>query len=420
MEGYMKIVRICSIGLYAQQYKAFVVQNLTAPVSYEGALEAMRKKGMLYPSSYGAQMKTLGIESHDIVPDFPFLQNLWKYQYGSRDGTNIFLEQIQHYKPDIIYFQELDVLPHALRKTLKQKFPFVKVITGFKGFPPRIYSDYSDLDHIFISYPYFQKTWEQVGVSVTLLPHCFDPGTADSTDIAQNSARPIDFSFVGSTGYGNQSQQGRYLDLLYMLEKTSLEIWGKEQEVRRGYLGLKSVAIGMASVIPHALLEYIRTHISKHSSSIDLFMRDTILVKKGTIPVFDWFLWKKPIHSLYPERFHNPVFGHDYLSVLSSSRISLNRHTDELWEGGNIRTFEITGMGSCLLVDDRENIDSLFDEDEIVTYTSREDCVEKVNYLLNHNFEREVIANRGALRVRKNHMTIHRCEVIARALLGIV
>lgn len=409
----MILLRICSIGLYAKQYESFVHKNITDSVSYEEAMKSMWRGGMLYPSGFCRQMNALGIEAHDIVPDFPFLQTLWKNQYGLHNGEDIVIAQIQHYRPDVIYFQELDVMSHAFRKSLKSQFPFVKIITGFKGFPPRMFSDYTDLDHIFISYPYFQKAWQDIGVPVTILPHCFDPGSNVSTE---ETPKQHNFTFVGSTGFGNLAQEGRYNDLRELLTQTPLEVWGKERSINKTYLITKGLALSISHLLPRNALYYIRSLLSSRFTKLDLFLRDSLLVKDKLIQAFDWYIFKPPLKKLFPKKFHDPVVGQEYLSVLSASKISFNRHTDEKWEGGNIRTFEATGSGACLLTDDRDNLNALFRDDEIVRYVSIEDAVDKITYLLAHPDETARIAARGRIRTLRDHTTQNRCKTVASVL----
>lgn len=409
----MSILRICSVGLYTKQYEAFVRKNIIGSITYEEALKLMWQGGTLYPSGFCRQMNTLDIKAHDIVPDFPFLQTLWKNQYGLHNEENIVMTQIQHYRPDVVYFQELDVLPHSFRQSIKSQFPFIKIITGFKGFPPRMFSDYADLDHVFISYPHFQKQWETVGVPVTILPHCFDPGSDTSTEA---TSKQYNFTFVGSTGFGNLAQEGRYNDLRELLTRTSLEIWGKEQNINRTYLLLKGFVLSVLHLLPRSVLQYIRLFLRSGSIKLDLLLRDSLLVKDKVIQAFDWYILKPPLKKIFPKKFHSPVIGREYLSVLVSSKISLNRHTDEQWEGGNIRTFEITGCGTCLLTDNRQDLDTLFRDDEIVRYNSIEDAITKVTNLLAHPDEAEAIAARGMARTLRDHTTQNRCETIATVL----
>ncbi len=404
----MRLLRICSAGLYAAQYDKCITNNVSVDASYEEALGVLRSYGMLYPSSFSHEMIKQGIDAQDIIPDLPYMQNLWKKQHGS-DQNDILFQQIQHYKPDVLYFQELDVIPHAVRKSLKKKFSCIKIIAGFKGFPPRMFSDYADLDHVFISYPYFRKQWEEVGVSVTILPHCFDPG---SRFLLQEKTEKIyDFTFLGSTGFGNQSQEGRYYALKTLMNTTPLEVWGREQHKNIPYYALKGVAVEMLSKLPASVVQSFRKHLFSQPR-LDILFRDALLVQEKKLAAFDWYLFKKPLQQIYPHRFHPPVSGNEYVSVIAASRVCLNRHTDEVWEGGNIRTFEVAGAGSCLLTDDRPNIGELFSDSEIVRYTSLPDCAEKTEYLLAHDYEREAIAARGRARVLRDHTTYNRCQKI--------
>jgi len=75
--------------------------------------------------------------------------------------------------------------------------------------------------------------------------------------------------------------------------------------------------------------------------------------------------------------------------------------------------FQATGMGACLLTDTGNNMSDLFDEDtEVVTYSSTEECVEKLDYLLKHDDKRREIARAGQRRTLRDHTTQKRCEQI--------
>lgn len=99
------------------------------------------------------------------------------------------------------------------------------------------------------------------------------------------------------------------------------------------------------------------------------------------------------------------------LRVLQRSRVTFNAHTDE-GRGyiGNMRLFEATGVGTCLLTDTGANLSDLFVEDqEVVTYRSLEECIEKQRYLLAHDDIRRQIALAGQKRTLKDHTVMNRC-----------
>jgi spore maturation protein CgeB len=91
--------------------------------------------------------------------------------------------------------------------------------------------------------------------------------------------------------------------------------------------------------------------------------------------------------------------------IISQSKITLNNHIDDAKnEAANMRLFEATGVGTCLLTDWKENLHELFEPDrEVVTYKSVEECIEKVKWLLDHPQEREAIAKAGQARTLKDH-----------------
>jgi spore maturation protein CgeB len=109
-----------------------------------------------------------------------------------------------------------------------------------------------------------------------------------------------------------------------------------------------------------------------------------------------------------------PVYGTDMLNLFLDSRIVLNFHIGMAGDyAGNMRMFEVTGVGSCLLTDNRKNMRDLFDTDsEVVVYESEEDCVSKIKWLLDHEDERKKIALSGQQKTLKHHTVENRCMTI--------
>lgn len=91
--------------------------------------------------------------------------------------------------------------------------------------------------------------------------------------------------------------------------------------------------------------------------------------------------------------------------VLFNSDIVLNIHADSSPEyASNMRLYEATGVGSCLLTDSKKNMKDLFTpEKEVVIYDSISDCIEKATWLMQHPEERERIAKAGKRRCLQDH-----------------
>ena len=65
---------------------------------------------------------------------------------------------------------------------------------------------------------------------------------------------------------------------------------------------------------------------------------------------------------------------------------------------------EATGVGTCLVTEQRDNLAAMFDPDcEVVTYRDTQDCAEKLRYLLEHPGQRDAIALAGQRRALEHH-----------------
>lgn len=93
------------------------------------------------------------------------------------------------------------------------------------------------------------------------------------------------------------------------------------------------------------------------------------------------------------------------------AQILLNDHWDDMREYGIIsnRIFDALAVGAFVISDDIPEIQSLF-EGNVVTYSTREDLKEKIDYYLKHPEERQQKAKRGQEIVLKAHTFAHRIK----------
>ena len=100
--------------------------------------------------------------------------------------------------------------------------------------------------------------------------------------------------------------------------------------------------------------------------------------------------------------------------ILSKSHVTFNRHADDSFGFvGNMRLFESTGVGTCLLTDSGKNISELFEENkEVVTYKSLSEAVDKARYLIENKSESDKIAKAGQLKTLNSHTIMNRCQQI--------
>jgi spore maturation protein CgeB len=121
-----------------------------------------------------------------------------------------------------------------------------------------------------------------------------------------------------------------------------------------------------------------------------------------------------PAASLLNRHFQGEVWGAEMYQVLRRSRITLNSHIDLAGrEAGNMRLFEATGVGSFLLTDSKDNLDTLFAPGrEVAVWRSTDDCLKAIAQNLGDDNGRAAIARAGQTRTMAQHTYRHRTSQI--------
>jgi hypothetical protein len=111
-------------------------------------------------------------------------------------------------------------------------------------------------------------------------------------------------------------------------------------------------------------------------------------------------------------------WGMEMHRELKRGRVVLNAEFDRAGgSAGNMRFFEATGVGSCLLTEHQANVDRYFvPGKEIQTFKGADDCVAKLHHLLDHPEKLDAMAEAGQQRC----LTEHESAVRIRALLALL
>lgn len=98
------------------------------------------------------------------------------------------------------------------------------------------------------------------------------------------------------------------------------------------------------------------------------------------------------------------------VKIYNATDINLNLHssvqTEQLVSGGdfvNPRTFELAATGAFQLVDRRELLAELFQEDELATFSTVEEMLSNIDYFLEHPEERKEYMEKAQKRVLAAH-----------------
>jgi hypothetical protein len=110
-------------------------------------------------------------------------------------------------------------------------------------------------------------------------------------------------------------------------------------------------------------------------------------------------------------------FQNEIPDIYSKGKIVINLPIgDDL----NFRTFEALSCGTLLLTRGMDNgMDLLFEENKhYVAFVDEQELLEKIEYYLNHDEERETIAAQGLEEIRRCHRLENRLETILAAVTG--
>jgi len=348
--------------------------------SYEEHFNFLKSFVPVHLNHFAEEMRDLGFDCNEVIYDLELLQKSWANEHGIKFGwhswkIDILMEQIKFYKPEIIYLQNLEPMPYWFLQRIKDIFPFVRKILAFKGNLPNRVHELTGIDHIFAGHPDIYIDCKNNGLSSELFYHSFDERVLSllSQWEKRNITETSPFSFIGYSGFGGYGNchNERYKLLRSLIQNTEINIWTSE-----------------GSNIPNS-------ELPKNS---------------------------KPLFTEYPNRCKKGLFGIPFYSLINNSDIILNKHA-EICNGnvGNMRLFETTGVGTCLLTDSGSNMNDLFEPDEeVVTYSSEDELLQKLKFLNDNQSIRESIAKAGQKRTLKDHSLKLRCYQISEALRKIL
>lgn len=278
---------------------------------------------------------------------------------------------VQLVKPDVIFLsdcymftkKEIEHLRHYDRNR-KAK------IVGFHyaDFRRELLKLAKCFDQIYTGDKYYAEFYRNQGLNAYMLRHAFEPRLLDQIDINKINNRVV---FIGNISTSGMHK--KRFELIYEL-------------LRRG------VAIDVFGNVKNdsynCLNRAIKKMMKNKDDCLEKYEELCKVVKPG-------------------------VYGNEYYKTLASYSICLNIDAeDELGTAGNMRLFEATGVGTCLLNEaNRRGLSDLFNlESEVVTYNDLDDMVDKIDYLLNSKDVADRIARAGQKRTLEKYTYKYKAE----------
>ena len=360
-------------------------------------------------SDYSKYFRRSGHEADEIYASMELLQKAWarerNMQCESKEWKRaVVLEQIRAYQPDIIFLHDLSFFVRDFRRAIREAVPASTLIVGWRFAEVDDFAEFRDLDLMLTGNGYFVECFRKADVNVELLPLSFD---TDQLQHVPACERDLPVTFVGSIGDRAHLHAERYRLLERILAETPLQIWGRTVQTKR----LPALRRFRWNLIYQANMALKKMGIDRPTR------RKIPVIKRGA----EWGInpTEPPLWERYPGRVHPPVFGLEHMKLLARTRVALNSHSGIAGNScGNMRMFEATGMGACLLTDHKADIGTYFEADrEIVTYRSTEEAIEKTRTLLENHRLREEIAAAGQKRTWKDHTLESRARLLEAYLI---
>ena len=339
-------------------------------------------------------LKTPKHEMEVFCYDLDFLslgQSKGKSTSKSNSSEELFLERIKSFKADIIFVFS----PHYYRSLigpLMDCSPSIKKVVAWyganQGEEKKTFSIY---DLVLTNSKILRDRLIFLGLKAEILQHSFEKSIyGEILKKKSNLRRKNRLVFTGTLGLENPDHTERY----NYLEKLSANV----------PIDLFSDDIPYRKTKKHLLIE-TRHKVSKNLSK-KLGSYTPIRLKswadKSNQPHFP------PTTPNHIDRsLSNAVYGRDMLEKLFEFMICFNNHNRATGDSAcNMRLFEATGMGCCLLTDFKSDIENLFEPDqEIVTYKSIDEAVSKAKFLIDNPKTANEIALAGQKRTFRDHTT---------------
>lgn len=390
----MKLVKITTA--YNTYLKSFYARHREiVDKSYTDQKRLLDFDGFGWSDFWKCALEPMGYTVTEFLANAEPLQKVWARENGvdyneDRWALEILEYQIIREEPVVLFVVDYSTFTYKWITELRAKCPSIKLVMGWCGAPFRDASVFRAYDVVLSCIPELVEQFRQMGHKSEHVNHAFDPRIISRLDLVQ--LPDIDFSFVGQIVRDNQFHLEREYILEKLVSQINVSIFSPSADV-----GVADELKALLKIILFSSVKVIKGFGIPEST----LARVPVIGKAAK--------WKiRPMRPVSPKLkpYMQPgVFGLQMFQTLRNSKLTFNNHIDiSPRSASNIRLFEATGVGACLVTDWKENISELFETDkEVVTYKSADECIEKVNWLLGHPDKREAMAKAGQDRTLKDH-----------------
>jgi len=406
----MRIAKVASYyGAYARSFYHSHTGLHRRP--YQEQLAALLGDCFSWADFYDEPLRKLGYETVEIIRDVEPLQRRWAAERGFPPGLSletITARQIADIHPDVLWFEDSSDGPPAVLRMLEEGGSRPSLVLGWTGsFVPDT-DAYTGVDLTLSCAPETVEYLRKRGAAAEHLGHAFSPLVLERMRASARAIRQ-ELAFFGHIHRSDGFHRDR-ADVLAAIAAAGHKIRIYTPQLVAGtvdplMLGLRTAR--SLALYPAKLAVYAATHALATMGTPSRVLARNRLSRRA-------LELNQPPQPLPPQNdlpdallrhSARAVFGLDMYAAIAASHIVLNVHADSSPRyASNMRLFEVTGAGSLLLTDWRENLPELFDPGtEVVFYKSAEECIAKITWLMEHEKERAQIAAAGRARCLRDH-----------------
>jgi hypothetical protein len=368
-------------------------------LSYEEQMQIRNESLFGVADFYSSNLRKLGHEAYDVHSNNELMQRAWAREHGIRAAETKLpirklrstLRRVRRFAGDTAFRSLLSVLTHTVPSLGDKRSWFHDILTAqVKYYAPDILLNQS-MDVI------DTKFLRETKPHLRLL-------------VGQHAATPLP-----------RNGDWRCYDLVVSSFPPTVQ-WFREKgiptEMHR--LGFEPKVLSRLKQDGRVFdVTFIGSLYRIHSSRTELL--ESLCSRFGQMRIWGPGVGDVPAGSPIRRCYVRQAWGKEMYQVLHGSKVTLNHHGDVAPYANNMRLFEATGVGAMLVTDWKMNLHEMFEPGkEVVAYRSPEECVELVQYYLEHDKEREAIARAGQERTLREHTYHHRMqelvEIIAKYL----
>lgn len=240
-----------------------------------------------------------------------------------------------------------------------------------------------------------------------------------AADVSLFNADPADAwqfpsTFVGNSMTGPVAEERRWLDQYPDLARAL------DEALDCGRVTRPNFAAGLEAILPAALLNALTADQKRHAEMY-LFCEQTRRIRAQLVQTLapeglcvrgdeDW-------RRILPGAGGPLNYTHELPRFYRACEVNLNSTSIQMPTAVNQRVLDCPAAGGFLLTDDQAALHGMFDvRNEVVSYTSLEECNELLRWYRGHPDARRTVIVRARKRILGEHTYAHRLEFMARLL----